>query len=61
MRLQSSFFSNRKINKIENEFACRMNEEQSYLFLERLAASIVCEICGERFYSDVGLRGHVCR
>lgn len=60
MSLSHLFFNNRKINKAENELAARMNEEQSYLFLESLAQSIKCK-CGERFYSQEGLRGHVCR
>jgi len=54
------FFS-RKTNKIQNEFASRMDEKQSYLFLESLASSIKCDNCGERFYSQVGYEMHRCK
>jgi hypothetical protein len=54
-------FLNRKTSKIQNEFASRMDEEQSYLFLESLASSIKCDNCGERFYSQVGYEMHRCK
>jgi hypothetical protein len=53
------FFS-RKIDKAQNEFASRMDEEQSYLFLEYLSRSIKCNNCNERFYSNVGYGMHRC-
>ena len=61
VRLSQTFFSNRKINRIENNLASRLNEEQSYLFLDFIAKSPRCNTCKERFYSEAGLKEHLCR
>jgi hypothetical protein len=45
---------------MQNEYAARMSEEESYLFLESLSRSIICNNCGERFYSNAGYEMHGC-
>ena len=61
VRLSQTFFSNRKINKLENEIVLRLSNQQSYELLDKIYNSPRCKKCKERFYSQEGLRGHLCR
>lgn len=61
VRLSQTFFSNRKINKLENEIVLRLSNQQSYELLDKIYNSPKCSMCGERFYSKEGLRGHLCK
>ena len=57
VRLPHQFFSNRNVNKAENEIVLRLSNQQSYDLLDKIYNSPKCEKCKERFYSQEGLRG----
>ena len=61
VRLSQTFFSNRKINKLENEIVLRLSNQESYDLLDKIYNSPRCEKCKERFYSEAGRMGHLCR